>query len=134
MEEHSNRSTDLRPEGNRVLNGPMVKIDLNKYIKQIKTEKTWNNSDHNSMTIFKSENMRIVLMGMHENALLKKHSANAVISVQVLQGEIIFTAEGFPTKLSMGQMVSLQTKIPHEIKANKESFFLLTVSGLSKED
>lgn len=132
MEEHSNRSTPLRPEGERVLNGPVVITDLNKYISQIKSEKTWGNSDHNSMTIFKSDNMRIVLIGMHQNAILKEHSTNAEISIQVLEGEITFTAEGDQTKLSIGQMVSLQTKVPHEVKADKESFFLLTLATLSK--
>lgn len=132
MEEHLNKSTPLRPEGERVLNGPMVITDLNKYISQIKSEKTWENSDHNSITIFKSNNIRIVLMGMHQDFLLKEHATNAEISVQVLEGDILFTADGDESKLSRGEMVSLQTKVPHEIKAIKESFLLLTLATTSK--
>lgn len=129
MSVHSNKPTSLRPEGERVLKGPMVTTDLNKYINQIKSEKTWKDSDHNSITIFKSENMRIVLMGMHKDFILKEHSATPEISIQVLEGEILFSTDKDETRLSKGEMVSLQTKIPHEIKANKESFMLLTLAS-----
>ncbi len=132
MGQHSNKSTPLRPKGERVIEGPMVKADLNKYKAQIKTEKTWKTSDHNSITIFKSENMRIVLIGMHQNALLKEHSTKAEISIQVIEGEITFTTEENHIKLTAGELVTLKSKIPHEIKANKESVFLLTLFLLPK--
>ena len=128
MEQHSNKSTPLRPKGERVIEGPMVKADLRKYIAQIKSEKTWKTSDHNSITIFKSENMRIVLMGMHQNAILKEHSTKAEISIQVIEGEISFMANDKQILLSPGEIVTLQSKISHEIKANKECFFLLTLA------
>ncbi len=83
MENKSNQATPLRPDGDRFLNALEVEMDLNKYILQIKNESTWAESDRNSMTIFKSDSMRIVLMGLHQNAALKTHQAKVVISVQV---------------------------------------------------
>ncbi|MBS1549999.1 MAG: hypothetical protein JSS94_09085, partial [Bacteroidetes bacterium] len=93
MENKSNESTPLRPEGDRLLNAPLVEIDLNKFISQVKGEASWADSDRNSITLFKSETMRIVLVGLHANAELKTHTTRSVISVQVLEGEIKFTTE-----------------------------------------
>lgn len=127
MENKSNEATPQRPEGDRILNAPLVEMDLNKFIEQIKGESTWAESDRNSITIFKSNSMRIVLMGMHKDAELKTHTANGIISVQVLEGNITFTAAQSTVSLEKGQMIALQEMIPHSVLALEESFFLLTL-------
>ena len=124
----SNDATVLRPDGNRVLNAPLLEMDLYKFMEQIKNETTWAESDRNSITIFKSETMRIVLIGLHENAELKAHKANGVISVQVLEGKINFTTEEESCVIEKGQMIALQENIIHSTKALTESFILLTLS------
>ncbi|MBX2931413.1 MAG: cupin domain-containing protein [Chitinophagaceae bacterium] len=132
MEYKSNDATPLRPQGDRVLNAPLVEMDLNKFIEQIKTEATWQESSHNSITIFKSDSLRIVLIGMHKNAVLKKHTTNAIISVQVLKGTIQFITDKETVSLTKGQMIALQPKISHSVQATTESFFLLSVAALDK--
>ncbi len=128
MKSKSNEATQQRPEGNRMLNAPLMEMDLNKSIKQVKNEQTWKESDRNSITIFKSDSMRVVLIGLHADAELKTHTANGVISVQVLQGKISFTAEEQTVTLAKGQMIALQEKIPHSVLAVSEAFFLLTLA------
>jgi quercetin dioxygenase-like cupin family protein len=132
MENKSNDATPQRPEGERILNAPLVEMNLTAFIKQIRNETTWADSDRNSVTIFKSEAMRIVLIGLHENAELKPHKANGVISVQVLEGKIEFTAEQQRTQIEKGQMIALQENITHGVRALTESFFLLTLAMNSK--
>lgn len=127
MENKANVATTLRPEGDRLLYAPLVEIDLNKFIHELKQETTWANSDHNSITVFKSENRTIVLIGMHANTELKTHKANGHITLQVLEGEVQFIAEKQTISLSKGQMICLQENIPHGVLAMKESFFLFTV-------
>lgn len=128
MENKSNDSTRQRPEGNRGLNAQLVEMKLYEFIDQIKNETTWTDSDRNSITIFKSETMRIVLMGLHENAELKPHKANGVISVQVLEGKINFITEQQSALIEKGQMIVLQENIIHSVVALTESFFLLTLA------
>lgn len=128
MENKSNDATPLRPEGDRLLDANMVEIDLNKFIEQVKNESTWNDSDRNSITIYKSDKMRIVLLGLHKGAELTTHTANGIISVQVLEGSIDFTSEGKKATLHKAQMIVLHEKIPHSVMALDESFFLLTLS------
>ena len=76
--------------------------------------------------------MRIVLLGLHENAELKSHKANGVISVQVIEGEVVFTVDEHASFLKKGQMVALHENIFHSVKAVKESFFLLTLAMSNK--
>ena len=128
MEIKNNESTDLRPEGTRLMDAPLVSIDIPEFIKQLKAEATWENSDRNAMTVYKTNGMRIVLIALHEDAILKKHTADGIISVQVLEGEIIFSTDGQPVVIKQGQMIALHKGLPHSVKAIKESVFLLTLT------
>ncbi len=128
MENKSNEATPQRPEGDRMLDASLITMDLNNFMKQIQDEPTWKESDHNSITIFKSDNMRIVLIGLHEGAELKTHTANGVISVQVLEGYIKFTTEPETVELHKGQMLALHKNVPHSVLALNETFFVLTLA------
>jgi quercetin dioxygenase-like cupin family protein len=128
METKSNDATPQRPEGDRVLNASLVEMNLPNLIAQLKHEPTWKDSDRNAVTIFKSETMRIVLLGLHEKAELKPHKANGVISVQVLEGKINFITEQQTSVIEKGQMIALQDNVTHSVLALSESFFLLTLA------
>ena len=127
MENKSNDATPMRPEGNRILDAPMVEMDLDKFIQQVKSESTWANSDRNSITIYKSETLTLVLMGLHNQAELKPHKANGVITVQVLQGSIKFSTDSQTSVLEKGQMIALHENIMHSVHALTDTFFLLTL-------
>ncbi|MEP7269546.1 MAG: cupin domain-containing protein [Saprospiraceae bacterium] len=127
VENKSNEATAVRPEGDRILDAPLVEMDLNNFIGQIKDKITWAAKDHQSITIFKSENTTIVLIGMHQHAELKKHKAYGAIHVQVLEGKINFCTEQQTVSLKKGQMIALKADIPHSVLALEDSFFLLTV-------
>ncbi|RYF88919.1 MAG: cupin domain-containing protein [Chitinophagaceae bacterium] len=127
-EVRANDSTPQRPEGARTIEAPLVEMDLNEFIRQIKEEKPWQIGDRNSITIYKSDTMRIVLIGLHAGAEMKTHTAPGIISVHCLEGQINFTAEGKNAELTAGKMIALKTGIPHSVRAVKESVFLLTMA------
>ena len=129
MDAKTNDSTPQRPEGHRILNDQSVEMDVQHFIHQIKSEKNWKEGEKNSITLFKSDKMRIVLIGLHQNAELKKHSANAIISVQVLEGNIEFAPDNSTHLLSSGQIIALQPNLSHRVVAKTESFFLLTLAS-----
>jgi quercetin dioxygenase-like cupin family protein len=126
--EKSNKATELRPEGDRLLDAQLVKIDLNSFRKQIKEEQAWKDGDRNAITIYKSDGMRLVLIALHTGAELKTHTAPGIISVQVLEGKITFGTEEETIKLTEGQVVTLHKEVPHSVFADMESTFLLTLS------
>lgn len=126
MENKFNEATPLRPEGDRVLDAPLVEMDFNQFISQVKEETTWADSDRNSITIYKSAKLTIVLIGLHKDAELKPHKANGDITVQVLEGKIQFVTEAENTILQKGQLLALHANIIHSVIAKEESFFMLT--------
>src|SRR5690606_9995072 len=132
MEEKMNESTPLRPEGERVVNAPLVTIDLPRFMEQIKKEPAWLNGTRNAITVFKSERLRLVLIALHGGAELPTHTADGTISVQVLEGSILFGTAEESVQLGKGQMITLHELIPHNVLALEESLFLLTLAPTRK--
>lgn len=128
MDIKSNEATLLRPTGNHIIDAPMVNINLTDCIKQIRQEETWKKSDRNAMTIFKSRVMRLVLIALHKNAEMSKHTAPGTINIQVIEGEMLFKTAEQTITLSCGQILVLHEGIPHSVLAIKESVFLLTLT------
>ncbi|MGV3686814.1 MAG: cupin domain-containing protein [Daejeonella sp.] len=123
-----NEATPQRPEGDRPINAELIEIDLIAAKQQIRNEAPWENSDRNAITLFKNENMRIVMIALHDGAEMKTHTASGVISVQVLEGGISFRTEKKSSDINEGQMVTLQAGVPHSVFARSESVFLLTLA------
>lgn len=123
-----NDSTNLRPEGERILDAPLVSIDLNDFCNQVKKEKPFRESDRNAMTVYKNSQMRIVLIALHEDTIIPRHKAEGVISVHVLDGKIKFSTDSEEMEMGPGRMVTLHKGIPHTVKGLKESVFLLTIA------
>ena len=128
MEEKSNEATTQRPQGDRLMDAPLVTIDLSSFTKQIRDEMAWKDSDRNAITVFKTDGMRIVLIALHKNAEMIKHTADGLISLQVLEGLILFTTEEKSVELGSGQMLALHENVPHSVLAKEETIFLLTLT------
>jgi len=127
MEGKFNEATPQRKE-DHLVDAPKVFIDIPAFVNQLKQESSWSESDRNSLTVFKSDTLRIVLIGLHANAELKPHKANGVISVQVLEGTITFSADQQTFTLNKGTMIALHENIMHSVIAVTEAFFLLTMA------
>jgi len=132
MIEKHNDNTLQRPTGARVLDAPLVQIDLPKYIQEIKTEAAWQKTDRNAITIYKTEDLTMVLVALHEGAEMKPHATNGILILQLLDGKITFGANEQQTEMAPQQMVTLHENITHNVKAVKESVFLLTVINKDK--
>ena len=126
MTERHNEATPQRPDGTRVLDAPLVDINLNDFIKIIKEEPTWKDSDRNSMTVYKTDGLSVVLIALHRGAELKRHTAAGIITVQVLDGRIRFDTDEGSSEMGKGEMLALHERIPHAVFAMEESVFLLT--------
>lgn len=128
MEIKYNEATPQRPEGDRSIDAALVAIDLPAFVKQIKEESTWKESDRNAITVFKTNGLRIVLIALHKDAEMARHTADGIITVQVLEGQMQFNTEWRSVELGKGQMLALHERIPHSVLALKETIFLLTLT------
>ena len=128
MEIKRNEATFNRPEGDRVLDAPFVFLDIPEFIQQVKKEKTWKESDRNAITVFKTNGLRILLIALHQGAEMVKHTADGIISIQVMEGQLQFNTEWRTVELTKGQMLALHERISHSVLALKETIFLLTLT------
>lgn len=128
MESKKNESTEQRPSGERLVDAPLVPIDVPYYMQEIRREKAWIKGPRNAITLFKSDNMRIVLVALHVEAELPRHTAEGTISVQVLEGRIRFSTDRQQVDLTTGQVITLHPGIPHSVYGLEEAVFLLTLS------
>lgn len=113
--------------GARKLDAGFAELDIQAFKIQIKTEDTWKYGDRNAITLYKSEDLRIVLIALHAGAAMKTHTAPGIITVHVLEGRITFRTEERAVDLSEGKIVVLQSGAPHSVFANEESVFLLSI-------
>ena len=120
-------ATNQNPERERLLYAPLVQMNINKFIKQLKSEDAWKKDDHNTITIYKSESTTIVLRGMQKKSLRKSGKVNSDATIQVLKGKIKIHVEGSPIKLKRGQMLGISANTEHSVEAVRDSFYLLTV-------
>ena len=128
MDEKFNESTPQRPSGDRSIDAALVTIDLPLFAEQIKQEPSWKDSDRNAITVFKTNGLRLVLIALHEGAEMARHTANGIISLQVLEGQLQFNTDTQSVELNKGQMLTLHERIPHSVRAIKETTFLLTLT------
>jgi quercetin dioxygenase-like cupin family protein len=133
MDNKFNNATKQRPQGQRTLDAALVAINLGMFIKQIREEEQWKKSDRNAITVFKSLVMRMVLIALHKDAKMDKHTAKGMINIQVLEGEIEFTTADQTINLTVGQILILHEGIEHSVYARQETVFLLTLTNALPE-
>ncbi len=116
-----------RPDADRPLDAEMLKFDLKSITARVKQEDDWKKDDHNSITLMKSEKMRIVLISMHAGSEIKMHKSEGPISVHILEGKLKFITEKELVILSKGELLTLHENINHSLNAIEETSFLLTL-------
>ena len=133
MDTKFNNATKQRLKGDRIIDAPLVTIDIPLLIEQIRKEKLWKDNDRNAITVFKTNGMSIVLIALHKGAEMIKHIAKGVISLQILEGKIRFSAEKQTIELGKGQMLILHDGISHSLLAIEETIFLLTLAVIPEK-
>ncbi len=124
MEIKYNEATINRPGGDRIIDAPFVFTDLDKYIRQLKEEDAWEKNDRNSITVFKTTGMTMVLTCLHKDAAIDKNVMDGLLTIQVLEGSIDFTIDS-TVSLSKQQMISLHPGIEHSLVAKEDTALLL---------
>ena len=127
MENTIIEATYNRPEGDREIDSPVLLIDIPDLIEQLKDENAWKENDRNSITVFKTGKMRIVLVALHKDATMKTERPENIFSLQVLKGKVKVTTEFTSTEVEKEKIVALHEQIQYSIIALKKSMFLLTI-------
>jgi quercetin dioxygenase-like cupin family protein len=79
-----------------------------------------------SKSLVKYSDFRLVLIAMMAGARMEEHSTPARISVETLSGHLLMHVREKLFDLPQGQILVLESDIPHDVEALADSTFLLT--------
>ena len=126
MEVKANKATRNRPEGERVLDGPYLFADLKNYIEILRDEKLPDHDDRKGITIFKSDEITVVLSVFLAGAIMDNVNVNGYMILQVIDGHArIITTEG-DKELGPNGMAIFHPGIEHSIQGIDDSVIMLT--------
>ena len=105
-------------------------FDLRQEIRLLRKEESWRRGiGRSSRTLVKQQDFRIVLVLMKGKTSLTEHRANARISIQTISGRIrVRVRNENKIELPVAGLLALDSSIPYDIEAVRESAFLLTIS------
>jgi len=129
METKYNEATLNRPKGERIIDAPFVFTDLKKYSKQLLEEDAWKKNDRNGITVYKTDDLTMVLTWLRKGALIMDNLLGGLISIQVMKGAVDFTVESGKTRLEKRQMITIHNGIMHTIRAVEDSLLLITTTS-----
>jgi len=129
MEEKHNNATPQRPEGARPLDAGIIPINIPKYIDQIKGEEAYGKNGKNAITVFKSEQVTITLIALKEGEIVRPGSeeGEAIMSLQVIDGNLLFESMGNAVELKKGELLTLHQLLSFKAKAITDCICLLTM-------
>lgn len=110
----------------RPIGGTTLQLSLSAEIQDVKTRLAAG-GERTARTLIKDGPLRVTLVGLNAGGTLKPHKADGPITVQVLEGEIEFEAEGDRRTLPVGSLFALGAGITHSVAARNGGVFLLTV-------
>lgn len=122
-----NEATKNRPEGSRLLDAAQLYTDVKENIAILKEESAWEKKDRNAITIFKNDDITIVLLVLKGGATLFPQEVDAFLTAQVIEGSISFESTQGVKNLVEGNIVVLHSNQPFNATAIEESVLLLTV-------
>lgn len=134
MEIKRNEATLNRPEGDRVIDAPYVFIDIPAFVDQLKDEKAWDKNDRNGITVFKSDNMTIVLTALQKKAELGNNMVDGFLTVHILKGKVRFTTPDGDIDANKNKMIAFHPGVCHSIRAKSNAVLLITNYSVDEKD
>lgn len=134
MDTKQNKATYNRPEGDRVIDGALVRTNLPDAMRQIKSENAWINGDRNALTLLHNTALRVVLMALKEGADVLPHAPEGASFIQIIDGRIWLETDDQSLSLDAGDVLALASGTGRRFFAETETVLLLTLSGQSTDE
>jgi len=124
MELKFNEATLNRPEGSRIIDASWVFTDIEAMLTQLRSENAWEKNDRNGITVFKTDQMTVVLTILKAGALVENNLVEGLYMLQVIKGGLVVDTGDCPIKLEQGNILNLHAGVKHNILAKKETELL----------
>ncbi len=78
--------------------------------------------------LFETSFTKEIRIAMKASTEMKKHQTSFPIVVEIVEGNIVFGVQNEKMNLGKGDLIALESSIPHDLKALKDSIIRLTLS------
>lgn len=78
--------------------------------------------------LFETDFTKEIRIAFAKDQLMKEHKTSYPIVVEIFQGEIVFGVQEEKYILREGDLIALESNIPHDLKATKDSVVRLTLT------
>ena len=113
----------------RPLHGPVLHVLVTDEMRIIREQ--LGSGSRIARTLVKSGPLRAILIGLAPGGTLAPHSAEGPVTMQIIEGEVEFEADGRRWPLTAGSMLALDGGVEHGGRSATGGIFLLTVVGAS---
>jgi quercetin dioxygenase-like cupin family protein len=84
-------------------------------------------------TLVKTDGLEVIKLVVRAGKEIPTHKAPGEITVQCLEGRVLFTAHGRSQELDAGQFLYLAAQEPHSLKGIEDSSLLVTIQLAMKK-
>lgn len=134
MEIKRNEATVNRPEGDRVIDGTYVFIDIPSFMEQLKEEKAWEKNDRNGITVFKSDTITMVISAFKKDAEIRDNTVDGFLTLQILEGQARISTPDGEIDAEKNRIVAFHPQVAHSMKALTDMIVMLTTYSNNKEE
>ena len=116
------------PSIQRPLSGDVLVLDLSTETDETRDETLLGRNGRNARTLLKSGPLRVTLIVLAPGGAIAEHHAEGPITIQPLEGQLRFRAEGRDHDIGPDTLLSAGPGVRHEVTSEGGATFLLTVS------
>jgi len=84
-------------------------------------------SEARTVALFKSDELEVMRLIVPAGKTVPSHQVKGEITVQCLEGEVAFTADGQTQAMKAGQLLWLAGGVPHGLTAVRDASLLVTL-------
>jgi quercetin dioxygenase-like cupin family protein len=108
-------------------------IDLGHSDLELRREDAYGRDGHTARTLVREADLRIVHIAMRKGASISEHHTDHTASIHVLSGHVRVRFSGSVADVPAGHLFVFEAGAPHEVDADVDSSFLLTLGWRNKE-
>lgn len=109
-----------------------IAFDLGAVGDELKADPAFANEGQAARTLIRSADLRMVVVALRAGRTISEHHANVTASVQTLSGQVRLQLADREVELPAGKVLVLGAGLTHDVHADTDSVFLLTLGWSAK--
>lgn len=101
--------------------------ELGALAQELRNEPSYLRDGQAARTLVRASDLRIVVIALQAGKRISEHHANVTASVHALTGHIRLQLADRSVDLPAGQLLVLGSGLPHDVSAETDSIFVLTL-------